>query len=102
VSARTFEQLPTVHLTRGELKSDHMTLRRICQSSPWLVEGSCVLQRTCASLSSLMGMPIVEVSLPMLGGCADRGAQAVSIRRIRSAGDDTESDRGSRRRYGAS
>jgi hypothetical protein len=61
---RTFKQFSSIDLARRELKRDNMSLCIIMLAVIQVLRGSP--EFTCASLSSLMGMPIVEVSFPMV------------------------------------
>jgi hypothetical protein len=70
---RTFEELATVDLAGGDLECDNMALQRRRRQYRSVGRGSCVSlgaaqrwdgkERTCASFSSLIGMPIVLVMM---------------------------------------
>ena len=66
----TFEEFAAVDLAGSDLECDAMTLvSTIMVSFCFLLSKSRNNPQcgpTCASLSSLMGMPIVDVSLPIL------------------------------------
>jgi hypothetical protein len=76
----TFEEFAAVDLAGGNFECYDVALRKRS-----VLDGqvSSRTDRTCASLRSLIGMPIVEVSLPILASCDVRvrlgqGAQATS------------------------
>jgi hypothetical protein len=76
----TFKEFAAVDLAGGYFEGYDVALRK---ESVLDGQVSSRTDRTCASLRSLIGMPIVEVSLPILASCdvkmrLGQGAQVTS------------------------
>lgn len=65
-SFRTFEELAAIGLARGDFEGDDVALQQL-EKKLIGVKG----ERTCASFSSLMGIPIVEVMVVVGVVCRD-------------------------------
>lgn len=67
---RTVEELATVGLARGDFKGNDVALYRDGLASHWILKKRLREKsvRTCASLRSLIGMPIVDVMVAVAGG----------------------------------
>lgn len=61
---RTFEKLAAIGLARGDFEGDNVALQRVRR----VKDGRSRKERTCASFSSLIGIPIVEVMVVVGGG----------------------------------
>lgn len=66
-SMQTFEELAAVDLAGGYFEGYDMALNNMLACT---CRSRLQYRRTCASFRSLIGIPIVDVSLPMLAVCA--------------------------------